>query len=186
MKENKDDMEYREMHNVFMNPDERIHQIMEYGMQDVAVLQSLDLSQKLIESRYETAFNFGCPHVFGLYKSNTWFVKHYATKELIKNNFFPRTMNLPKSNEPSIQGAYNYSYGQDVVPPELPEVCYKTVQYDVRSMYPWIIIEFNLCPTTYLGIQTPHDYPESDYLKLEFDDCNHGHQVHYFLKKEVK
>lgn len=111
--ETKDPMSYIQMHKTFKDPNETIHEIVEYGLQDVLVLKQLDEAAKVIRGRMDVATGFGMPPLMGLYYPNTWFVKFNIRRYCINYGMFLRTDNEPQDKDrKSIEGAFNYSYGE--------------------------------------------------------------------------
>lgn len=129
--------EYGNLHNLYM---ENWELFIDYNIQDVALVERLDDKLKLLDLTLTMAYDAGINYIDVASQTKSWDV-------MIYNELKSRNMVVPPRNRNPVGGGYAGAYVKD------PIVGFHEwiVSFDLASLYPHLIMQYNISPETIVG-----------------------------------
>ena len=135
--ENKlDYSEYSNLHELYVNDYQKF---LDYNLRDVSLVYNIDQQVRYIDIAVMLAFMTGVNFIDTLGTVNAW--DTYIYRELLKRNQIISPKKITKRE--SYEGAY--------VKEPVPGMYEWIVSFDLASLYPNILIQWNMSPETYVS-----------------------------------
>lgn len=153
-------LSYEEHGNLFTLYKEDYQKFLDYNMKDVLLVERLDEKMGLIELAQTIAYKGGCNYTESFGTTSLW--DTYIYRELTRlKKVVPAKIERP---DHPIAGGY-------VKPPQVGRHSW-VVSFDLNSLYPHLMMQYNISPETILHRRTPG---------ITVDEClslNTGERVH--------
>jgi DNA polymerase elongation subunit (family B) len=144
---------YRKNHQLFM----------EYNIKDVNLVDRLEDKLRLIEFMFTMAYDGKCNYEDMLGSVKPWEIRSYA--KLMKQNIvFPpkrKTTYFENTEDSSLEGGF--------VKDPLTGMHEWVVSFDLNSLYPHLIMQYNISPETFVG-KREEPYSIEQILRSEKDE----------------
>lgn len=137
-----------------------------YNVRDVELVERIDEKEKLMDLAFTIAYNGGVnfSEVFGT--TSIW--DSIVYRELAKDNIV-----IPRQTNNAVEASFAGAYVKEVI----PNLYEWVVSFDLNSLYPNIIVQWNMSPETLVNdpkLSSPSDaeYYLDDLPTVDFDVAN--------------
>lgn len=134
--------EYDSLHDLYQNNSQKY---IEYNVKDVELVERLDDKLGLLDLVFTLAYDAKVNYIDVFAQVRMWDV-------IIHNHLWQKKIALPNNEKHSKKESYEGAYVKEPVPNK-----YKWVMsFDLDSMYPHLIMQYNISPDTIMDIHVPN------------------------------